>query len=129
MQIQSKQKQTSLGGRFQTFKNDIFAQASTYLRIAVGDGLFFLGLVPKYWGGPGPPWPPPRDPPGANYNSTVLGLGFAAVQSFSYHSVQLSRDSFIARDRNFMGVKMSHYYCCVFQTQTLASFLTKNLMI
>ena len=33
------------------------------MRIAFGDGLFFRGLVPKYWGGPGPPWPPPRDPP------------------------------------------------------------------
>ena len=56
MQIQSKQKQTSLGGRFQTSKKDIFAQA--YLQIAFGDGLF-LGAWSQNIGGarahPGPP--------------------------------------------------------------------------
>ena len=52
-----------LAGEFKPLKNINIAQASTYLRIAYSDGNFSWGWGQKYWGGPGPPWPPPRDPP------------------------------------------------------------------
>ena len=59
-----------LAGEFKLLKNINIAQASTYLRIAYSDGNFSWGWDQKYWGGPGPPWPPPRDPPGENLECT-----------------------------------------------------------
>ena len=45
-----------------------------FLRIAFGDGLF-RGWGQKYWGGPGPPWPPPRDPPDFKLVLNWVGQG------------------------------------------------------
>ena len=34
-----------------------------------GPGKKNVGLAPKYWGGPGPPWPPLSAPPGCEMNN------------------------------------------------------------
>ena len=40
--------------------------------IAYGDHNFSLGWGQKYWGGPGPPWPPPSRPPWSHTHTKPL---------------------------------------------------------